>query len=82
LLAPLREPDLLTSLLKFQKESMDNVLQTGILRAPHPWSIMIIGIDRIVKKYFPTSIEEFKINELEQILQEEFRNEIIQGRKR
>jgi hypothetical protein len=79
---PLSKPEMLTSLLKFQKESMDNVFQTGILRASHPWSTMIVEIDRIVKKFFPASIEEFSIKELEQILPEEFKNEIIQGRKR
>jgi hypothetical protein len=38
---------------------MDNVFQTGRLRASQPWSTMIVELDRIVKKFFPTSIEEF-----------------------
>lgn len=78
---PLTEPELLTSLLKFQKESMDNVFQTGRLRASQPWSTMIVELDRIVKKFFPTSIEEFSIKELQHILPEEFKKEIMQGRK-
>jgi len=79
---PLSDPEMLTLLLTFQNESMDKVSQTGILRDPYLWSRMIVEIDRIVKKYFLASIEEFKTKELEMLLPEEFKKEIMQGRKR
>ena len=80
LLAPDIDPTMITILIKFQKESMDNILQTGILRAPLPWSTIIIGIDRIIKKYFLPSIGEFKIKELKNLIAEEYKNELKQGR--
>ena len=71
---------MITKLLDFQKQSMDNIMQTGVVRANLPWSAMIVGIDRIVKEYFPKSLWEFKLNELEYLLPPEYKEEIMQGR--
>jgi len=79
---PIGNPELLTSLLVFENKSMKRVHETGTLREFHPWSRMIVEIDSIVKKYFPTSIEEFRTNDLERVLEEEFKKEIMEGMKK
>lgn len=67
---------LINSLLELQKNSKDNIIQDGILRASHPWSAIIGWTDRIVVEYFPKSISKFSLKDIDGLIEKVIREEI------
>jgi hypothetical protein len=76
------DSELITSLLELRQEVEDNVLQTGMFRGRSPWSAIFWRIDRFVKSYFESNIQEFDIKDIVTLLDRDMKKDIEANRRK
>lgn len=74
------ESDLIASLLELRQEIEDNAVQTGMFRATNPWSAILWRIDKFVKTYFQSNIQDFDTDDIDTFLEKDMKKDIDAGR--